>query len=112
MHVVADDANTIKEGVNDVLLVHGKVQRRCSSENVVLADHGLCVRRPLRPGRPVCMGAALPFMISMKRGGVRQGLGGTCSRGTSICVGRWKGAISEMCGCCSGGEGGYGILLV
>ena len=82
MHVVADDANTIKEGVNDVLLVHGKVQRRCSNENVVLADHGLCVR----PGRLVCTGAALPLTIGMKRGG-RQGLGRACSRGTWICVG-------------------------
>jgi hypothetical protein len=64
MYIVADVANTIKECVNDVLLVHGQVQRRRSSENVVLVDHGLCVR----PGQPVCMGAALPVRIDTKAG--------------------------------------------
>ena len=57
VHVVADVANMIKEGVNDVLLAQGQVQRR-SSENVVLVNHKLCVR----PGRLVCMGVALPVM--------------------------------------------------
>ena len=39
VHVVADVANMIKEGVNDILLAQGQVQRR-SSENVVLAITG------------------------------------------------------------------------
>jgi hypothetical protein len=42
VHVVANVANTIKEGVDNVLLVHGHVQRRRSSEDAVLVDHELC----------------------------------------------------------------------
>ena len=61
VHVVADVANMIKEGVNDILLAQGQVQKR-SSENVVLVDHKLCVR----PGQLVYIGAALPATIGTK----------------------------------------------
>ena len=60
VHVVADDANTIKGGLNDVLLV----QRRRASENVVLVNHELCVRT----GQPICMGTTLPVAIGTKAG--------------------------------------------
>ena len=54
---------TFKEGVKDILPVQGQVQRRRSSENV-LVDHRLCVRR----GQLVCMGVALPVVICTKAG--------------------------------------------
>ena len=38
VHVVADVANMIKEGMNDILLAQEQVKRR-GSENVVLVDH-------------------------------------------------------------------------
>ena len=44
VHIVANVSNTIKEGVNNILLVHGEAQRRRSSEDVVLVDRRLCVR--------------------------------------------------------------------
>ena len=63
VHVVANVANTIKEGVNNVLLMYGHVQRRRSSEDVVLVDHKLC-----EAGAASLHGAALPVMIGTKEG--------------------------------------------
>ena len=73
----SDVANMIKEGMNDILLAQGQVQRR-SSENVVLVDHKLCVRSE----QLVSMGVALPVAIHRKRDEERRGfggLGGHCS---------------------------------
>ena len=69
VHVVADVANMIKEGVNDILLAQGQVRRR-SSENVVLVGHRLCVR----PGQLLCMEVALPVAIRTKAGFWRGGI--------------------------------------
>ena len=63
VHVVDNVAKPIKEGVDNVLLVHGHVQRRRSSEDVVLVDHELC-----EAGAASLHGAALPVTIGTKEG--------------------------------------------
>jgi hypothetical protein len=74
VHVVADIANMIKEGMNDILLAQRQVQRR-SSENVVLVDHRLCVRSE----QLVSMGVALPVAICRMRDGILEEWDGTAA---------------------------------
>ena len=111
MHVVTyvTSMNTIKKGVDNVLLVHRHVQRRRGSEDVVLVDRELCVR----PGQPVCMERRRLSRLVRNRNEEKQGSGGAQALWEHRpAYGLWERAICETCGCCGEGEGRRGIPFV